>query len=65
MVDPFYERDYHKLPFYFLKSYYDNICRDIGPRVLYLFVYWACGPSQELGVVRGGKIFDRRDYVSK
>lgn len=37
----------------------------LGRGVHYLLVYWASGPSQGLGVVQGGKIFDRRDCVSE
>lgn len=37
----------------------------LGRGFHYLLVYWASGPSQGLGVVQGGKIFDRRDCVSE
>ena len=39
--------------------------RILGPRVHHLFVFQACGPIREQGVVRGGEIFIRKDYVSK
>ena len=37
----------------------------LGLGVHYLFIYWARGPSRGQEVVRGGKIFVRRDCVSK
>ena len=32
-----------------------------APEVHYLFIYWACGPSQERGSVRVGDVFVRGD----
>ena len=37
----------------------------LGPRVHYLPVYWACGPSREQGSAQRGEVFVRRDCVDK
>ena len=37
----------------------------LGPGVHYLFECWSYGPSRGLGVIRGGKTFNRRDYADE
>ena len=37
----------------------------LGPKVHYLSIYWACGPSREQKSARGGEVFVRGDCADK
>ena len=41
-------------------SFKIHIVGTLGPGVHYLFVYWACGPSRGLRVVRWGKSLTKK-----
>jgi len=44
---------------------YINVVGILSPEVLYLFIYWVCGPIRGRGFFRGSDIFVKRVCNSK